>query len=84
MHSRGFRVVLTLARDLAFTIGALAPAFVLALALALTLGSLVLGILALALEVASEKSSLTLTTELDCSGAGGLSPKFAATLNLSP
>ena len=42
------------------------------------------GILALALEVASEKSSLTLTTELDCSGAAGLSPKFAATLNLSP
>ena len=40
------------------------------------------GILALALEVAGEKSSLTLVSEVHSSGA--LNPKFGATLNLSP
>ena len=40
------------------------------------------GVLALALEVAGDKSSLTLVSEVNSSGA--LNPKFGATLSLSP
>ena len=40
------------------------------------------GVLALALEVAGEKSSLTFVSEV--STTGSLSPKFGATLSLSP
>ena len=40
------------------------------------------GVLALALEVAGEQSSLTLVSEVKTSGA--LRPKFGATLSLSP
>lgn len=39
------------------------------------------GVLAMALEISSEKSALTLTSEVNTSG--GLDPKFGATLNLS-
>ena len=40
------------------------------------------GVLALALEVAGEKSSLTLVSEM--SSSGSLAPRFGATLSLSP
>ena len=40
------------------------------------------GLLAMALELAGDKSSLTLVTEVNSSGA--LNPKFGATLSLSP